>query len=70
MERQTDKSESTLRKNPRLLKFAFDAFGSRPIDQVTPVMVLQVCRKEEEKGYLEQAQRIKSKCSQVFRWSL
>jgi integrase len=70
MARQTDMSESTLRKNERLLKFAIDAFGSKPIDQIKPVMVLQVCRKEEEKGYLEQAQRIKAKCSQVFRYAI
>lgn len=70
MSRQTDKSDSTKGKNVRLLKFAIDAFGSKPIDQVTPVMVLQVCRKEEAKGYLEQAQRIKSKCSQVFRYAV
>jgi integrase len=70
MSRQTDKSDSTKRKNERLLKFAFDSFGSKPIDQITPVMVLHVCRKEEAKGYLEQAQRIKSKCSQVFRYAV
>jgi integrase len=70
MSRQTDMSESTLIKNQRLLKFAIDAFGNKPIDQIKPVMVLQVCRKEEEKGYLEQAQRIKSKCSQVFRYAI
>ncbi|MDE2420204.1 MAG: integrase arm-type DNA-binding domain-containing protein [Gammaproteobacteria bacterium] len=68
--RQTDKSESTQNKNVRLLQFAINSFGSKQIDQITPVMVLQVCRKEEEKGYLEQAQRIKSKCSQVFRYAV
>ena len=70
MNRQTDMSESTQRKNQRLLKFAFDVFGSKPISKITPVMVLQACRKEEEKGHLEQAQRIKSKCSQVFRYAV
>lgn len=70
MSRQDDVSDSTKSKNVRLLKFAIDSFGSKPINKITPVMVLEVCRKEEEKGYLEQAQRIKSKCSQVFRYAV
>lgn len=70
MARQTDMSEATIRKNQRLLKFAIDRFGDKPIDQIKPVMVLEVCRPEEEKGHLEQAKRIKSKCSQVFRYAI
>jgi hypothetical protein len=52
MSRQNDVSDSTKSKNVRLLKFAIDSFGSKPINKITPVMVLEVCRKEEEKGYL------------------
>jgi integrase len=33
-------------------------------------MVLMACRKEEAKGHYETARRIKSKCSQVFRYAV
>jgi len=69
-EQQTDKSESTRAKSEWLLSFAIDAFGSRPIDKITPPMVLMACRKEEAKGHHETAHRIKSKCSQVFRYAV
>lgn len=70
LSRQTDLAESTLNKAKWLLDFAFAAFGQKPIDQITPVMILQACRKEEEKGHHETAQRIKTKCSQVFRYAV
>lgn len=53
-----------------LLAFTYAAFGQKPIDQITPVMVLKACRKEEEKGHLVTAKAIKTKCSQVFRYAV
>lgn len=70
MGRQTDKSESTRNKNQWLLKFAIDAFGRRPITEITAPMVLAACRAMESEGKLETANRIKSKCSQVFRYAV
>lgn len=70
MARQTDKSESTRNKNQWLLQFAIDAFGRRPIAEITPPMVLAACRAMEAVGKLETANRIKSKCSQVFRYAV
>lgn len=70
MERQTDKSESTQNKNQWLLQFAIDAFGHRPIAEITPPMVLAACRTMEKAGKLETANRIRSKCSQVFRYAV
>ncbi len=70
MARQTDKSESTRTKNQWLLQFALDAFGSNPISAITGPMVLEACRPVESAGKLETASRIKSKCSQVFRYAV
>jgi hypothetical protein len=70
MMRQTDKSESTRNKNQWLLQFAIDDFGRRPIAEITPTMVLATCRTMEKAGKLETANRIKSKCSQVFRYAV
>jgi integrase len=69
LERQSY-SESTKGKSIWLLEFAFAVFGQIPINQITPVMILKACRIEEEKGHLETAQRIKTKCSQVFRYAV
>jgi integrase len=63
-------AESTKSKSEWLLEFAIQEFGQKPITQITPVMVLRACRKEEEKGHHETAQRIKTKCSQVFRYAV
>ncbi len=53
-----------------LLQFAIAEFGQVPIHEVTPPMVLAACRKEERAGKLETARRIRSKCSQVFRYAV
>lgn len=68
--RQTDKAEATRRKSTWLLSFAIADFGDRPINSITPVMVLATCRKFEDQGKLETAKRIKVKCSQVFRYAV
>ena len=68
--RQTDKAESTRIKSEWLLSFPIADFGQRPIQDVTPIMVLNTCRKYEKQGKLETAKRIKVKCSQVFRYAV
>lgn len=68
--RQSDMSTSTKNKNQWLLQFAIDDFGSVPISEVTPPMVLRPCQKLEAEGKRETAHRIKSKCSQVFRFAV
>lgn len=68
--RQTDKTEATRTKSAWLLSFPIADFGDRPINSVTPVMVLNTCRKYESQDKLETAKRIKVKCSQVFRYAV
>lgn len=63
-------ADVTKNKSLYLLKFAFSGFGNKPIREVTARDVLTVCRQEEAKGHLEKAHRIRSKCSQVFRYAI
>lgn len=69
-ERQTDKAEATRVKSAWLLSFPIADFGRRPINEVTPKMVLDTCRRFEKDGKLETAKRIKVKCGQVFRYAV
>lgn len=68
--RQTDRAEVTRNKSRWLLQFATAAFGHRPIAEITPRMVLEVCRQQEQRGNRETAKRIKTKCGQVFRYAV
>ena len=70
MGRRTSASESTRRQDKRLLQYAIAEIGRRPISEITPPMVLAVCRKAECRGALETASRIKGRCSQVFRYAV
>lgn len=70
LERQTDKSESTRSKSEWLLSFAIAEFGKVPVNEVTPPLILAACRKQEAEGKHETAQRIKTKCGQVFRYAV
>lgn len=70
MDRRSNSSESTRRQDRRLLQYAIVELGRRPISEITPPMVLAVCRKAESRGALETASRIKGRCSQVFRYAV
>lgn len=70
LDRQTDKADVTREKSRWLLGFAIAEFGKRPITEVTPPMILAACRKQEAAGKHETAQRIKTKCGQVFRYAV
>lgn len=70
MERRTGSSESTRKQDRRLLQYAIAELGQRPINEITPPMVLAVCRKAESKDAVETANRIKGRCSQVFRYAV
>lgn len=70
LDRQTDQAESTRYKSAWLLDFAITEFGTVPVHEVTPPMVLAACRKREAEDNHETAQRLRSKCSQVFRYAV
>ncbi len=42
--------------------------GNRPVNEITAKEVLTVCRRVEKRGAIESAHRIKTICSQVFRY--
>lgn len=65
-----DFSEATIKKSEYLLKFAYDDFGNKPVSEITPKDVLDVCRKIETKGNHETAKGVKVKCGQVFRYGV
>ena len=48
----------------------FPYIGSRPIAKLTPVDVLKVLRRIEERGIHETAHRTRQRCAQVFRYAV
>lgn len=64
------RAPATLSKNTWLLEIVKADFGHVPIKQVTAPMILESLRKVEAKGNYEIAQRLRSKVSVVFRFSV
>lgn len=61
----------TDKKNRWLLEtFAFPYIGRRPIAEISPRELLDILRRVESTGKLETAQRLKTKCGQVFRYAI
>lgn len=56
--------------NLRLHNYVLPALGDIPIDRVTAGDVLRMCRRIENKGYLETAQRVKVITGQVIRYAI
>lgn len=54
----------------RLHRDVFRWIGSRPVADVTTMEVLALLRKVQERGAIETAHRIKSDCSQVFKYAI
>ncbi|MBE0574785.1 MAG: integrase arm-type DNA-binding domain-containing protein [Desulfuromonadales bacterium] len=54
----------------RLEQKAFDWIGSRPVNEITPPELLSVLRRIDGDGTLETAHRVKSICSQIFRYAV
>lgn len=64
-------ADATKKKNKWLLNhYLFPALGNRPISEVTPRELLDVLRKPEAEGKLETANRLKSKCGQIWRYAV
>lgn len=54
----------------RLERDVFPWIGSKNAGQISPVMVLAVLRRIEERGAIETAHRARENCSQVFRYAV
>ncbi|MBP9838905.1 MAG: integrase arm-type DNA-binding domain-containing protein, partial [Proteobacteria bacterium] len=58
------------RNYDRFEKYIFPKLGDFPITEITPLFLLKVLRELEQRGILETVQRVKSLCSQVFRYAI
>ena len=54
----------------RLERDVFPSLGRRPIADIDALELLEVLRKVEKRGALEQAKRIKQTCGQIFRYAV
>jgi integrase len=70
LHRVEGRAQTTLDKNRWLLGVAFDAFGQRPIGQITAVELLAALRRFEERGRYESARRLRSTCGMVFKFAI
>jgi integrase len=68
--RMEGRARATLDKNRWLLEVAFDAFGTRPVGDITAVELLAALRRFEERGRYESARRLRSTCGMVFRFAI
>jgi len=68
--RREGKAQATMDKTKWLLGMANDAFGARPITDLTPTMILDCLRRVEAKGNYETARRLRSKIGAVFRYAV
>ena len=64
------RSAATMKKLRWLLDFIYVSIGSRPVNAITAQELLVMLRKMEPKGRYETAKRLRSTCSQVFRYAI
>lgn len=64
------RSGVTMKKLHWLLDFVNQAIGKRPIASISAQELLVMLRKMESKGRYETAKRLRSTCSQVFRYAI
>ncbi|MDI1297069.1 MAG: integrase arm-type DNA-binding domain-containing protein, partial [bacterium] len=64
------RSSVTMKKLRWLLAFINASLGKRPVTAITAQEVLTMLRKMEGKGRYETAKRLRSTCSQIFRYAI
>lgn len=57
-------------RNERIFTKLYRDIGNMPISEITPRDLAKVIEKDENKGFIESAMRIRSKASQVFRFAV
>ena len=70
LSKKTKLQASTIKTYHHYLSYIFEAFGHKPITDVTSPDVLALCRQIEAKGTIETAHRIKMTCGLVFRYAI
>jgi integrase len=63
-------AESTSQRNIFIYKYLFQAIGHRPINEITAIELLDLCRLYEKQGKVETARRMRSKASQIFKYAI
>lgn len=63
-------AEATVTRNERIFEKLYRDIGNIPISDITPRDLAKVIEKDENKGHIESAMRIRSKASQVFRFAV
>ena len=63
-------AESTIKKSKSLLSVIYENIGQKPINKITPVDVLNICRIYERQEKFETAKKVKVKCGQVLRYGV
>lgn len=64
------KASNTIGKREWLYSLAGEAFGKRPVAEITPPEVLKVLQAVEATGRLETARRMRSSIGEVFRFAI
>lgn len=64
------RSSVTMKKLRWLLAFIYVSIGKRPIASISAQELLVMLRKMESKGRYETAKRLRSTCSQIFRYAI
>jgi integrase len=70
LSKKTKLQANTVKTYHHYLSYLFEAFGHKPITDVTSPDILALCRKIEAKGTIETAHRIKMTCGLVFRYAI
>ncbi len=63
-------AESTIAKNKKFFQVIVDNIGDKPINSITPMDILNVCRIYEREEKYETAKKIKVKCGQILRYGV
>lgn len=63
-------AESTSQRNIFIYKYLFQAIGHRPINEITAIELLDLCKLYERQGKVETARRMRSKASQIFKYAI
>ncbi|MCK4086097.1 integrase arm-type DNA-binding domain-containing protein [Acinetobacter radioresistens] len=63
-------AEATVKRNDGIFEKLYRDIGNMPISDITPPDLAKVIEKDENKGHIESAMRIRSKASQVFRFAV
>jgi len=70
LSKRTNLGSKTLKTYRHYLSYAFEAFGHKPVNEVTSPDVLALCRTIEARGTIETTHRVKAACGQVFRYAI